>query len=225
MQSLADKERAKNLGWFFKTGSGCYGAGDQFMGLTVPQQRSLVKKYTLTLQEIQQLLDSPWHEHRLTALLSLVKSYKRTKIEKEKKEIIHFYLKNSKKVNNWDLVDSSAPNILGDYLLTNNRTTLYKLAQSSNLWEKRISIVATYSLIKNKEYQDTLKIAEILLNDKHDLIHKAVGWMLREVGKRNQEVEEKFLSKHYKEMPRTMLRYSIEKFSEEKRKHYMAKDQ
>ena len=224
MLTLADKDRAKNLSWYFKTGKGQYGEGDKFLGLNVPQQRSLVKKYTLTLPEIKTLLVSPWHEHRLTALLSLVKNYNQTKITTEKREIVHFYLKNAKKINNWDLVDLSAPNILGDYLLSNDRTVLYKLANSKNLWEKRISILATFSFIRNKDYTDTLKIAEILINDTHDLIHKAVGWMLREVGKKNQPVEEKFLDKYYTTMPRTMLRYSIEKFSDIKRKHYMAKD-
>jgi len=224
MQHLADKERVHNLSRFFKTGKGHYGEGDKFLGLTVPQQRSLVNKYALSLPEIQQLLDSHWHEHRLTALLSLVKNYQKTKINAEREKIVLFFLQNSRKINNWDLVDSSAPYILGNHLLTNNRAIIYKLAKSKNLWEKRISIVTTAYLIKNNQYEDTLKVAEILLHDKHDLIHKAVGWMLREVGKKDQEVEEKFLDKHYQIMPRTMLRYAIEKFSEEKRQHYLAKD-
>ena len=213
-----DAEKAKNYSKFFKTGKGEYGEGDLFLGLTVPEQRKIAKNYIdLNLDEIQELLLSKIHEHRLVALMILSFKYKKN----FNKEIVDFYLRNTKNVNNWDLVDLSAYQILGHYLLDKDKTILYKLAKSDNLWEKRISIISTYEFIKNNKFEDTLKISEILLNDKHDLIHKAVGWMLREVGKRNLETEEKFLKKYYKQMPRTMLRYSIEKFDEEKRKFYL----
>jgi 3-methyladenine DNA glycosylase AlkD len=168
------------------------------------------------------LISSKIHEHRITSLFILVYKYEKSN-EIEKKEIFDYYLKNLKYINNWDLVDLSSPNIIGNYLLDKNKDLLYKLAKSDNLWEKRIAILSTFWFIRNKEFNDAIRISEILVNDKHDLIHKAVGWMLREIGKRNQEVEEEFLEKYYKTMPRTMLRYSIEKFDEEKRKYYMKK--
>ncbi|MFH1832848.1 MAG: DNA alkylation repair protein [Candidatus Levyibacteriota bacterium] len=227
LQKLQDPKKAKLLSGFFKTGKGEYGEGDVFLGIPVPLQRKVVKKYIeLSLTELQKLLDSKIHEHRLTALLILVDKYKKAE-QAEKEKIFNFYLKNAKNINNWDLVDLTAPNIVGDYLLSKgchperSEGSLYKLAKSKNLWEKRISILATFAFIKNNQFKDTLKIAEILLNDTHDLIHKAVGWMLRELGKRNQKVEEKFLRKNYKKMPRTMLRYSIEKFSAEKKKFFV----
>lgn len=221
LKKLKDPKKAKILSRFFKTGEGEYGEGDIFLGVTVPKQRQIAKKYIdLSLEELQKLLSGKIHEHRLTALLILVSKYGRAN-EALKKEIFNFYLKNAKNINNWDLVDLSAPNIIGDFLLNKEKLILYKLAKSKNLWEKRIAILATYTLIKKNQFEDTLKISEILLGDNHDLIHKAVGWMLREVGKRDQQAEESFLKKHYQNMPRTMLRYAIEKFSEAKRKFYL----
>jgi 3-methyladenine DNA glycosylase AlkD len=223
LQKLKNPQKAKILARFFKTGKGEYGEGDVFLGITVPQQRKVAKKYPdLTLKQLQNLLSSKIHEHRLTALFVLISKYRKAD-EKDKKEIFNFYLQNTKNINNWDLVDSSAPYILGDYLLEKNKTILYKLAKSNNLWERRIAIMATFEFIKNNRFQDTLKIAKILLKDKHDLIHKAAGWMLREVGKKDQPTEEQFLKKHYQQMPRTMLRYAIEKFPEKKRKFYLKK--
>lgn len=224
MKRLEDKKQAKLLQGFFKTGKGEYGEGDIFLGLKVPVQRKLGKKYKdLSMGGIEELLQSKIHEHRLTSLFILIDRYKR-KDDKERKRIFNFYLKNTKNINNWDLVDLSAPNIVGDYLLDKKRNVLYKLAKSKSLWEKRIAILATFNFIRNNEYKDTLNISEILLNDKHDLIHKGVGWMLRELGKRvSQDKEEQFLKKYYKKMPRTMLRYAIERFDEKKKKYYMAK--
>jgi len=223
LKNLANPKQAEILQRFFKTGKGQYGEGDIFLGIKVPEQRKVAKKYPdLSLKEIQELLSSKIHEHRLTSLFVLIGKYKKSD-DNEKKEIFNFYLKNTKNINNWDLVDLSASNIVGDYLLDKKRDILYKLAKSKSLWERRIAILATFEFIKNNEYKDTLKISKELLNDKHDLIHKGVGWMLREVGKRNQAIEEEFLKKHHKTMPRTMLRYSIERFSERKRKFYLRK--
>jgi len=220
---LADKKQAKLLQGFFKTGPGQYGEGDIFIGLKVPTQRKVCKKFKdLPLDDLQDMLDSKIHEYRLSALFILVDRYKKAD-EKLKKEIFDFYLKNTKNINNWDLVDLSAPNIVGGYLLDKPKDILYKLVVSHNLWDKRIAVLSTFMFIKYDRFEDSLKISEILLNDKHDLIHKAVGWMLREIGKRDQEVEESFLKKHHKIMPRTMLRYSTEKFDEEKRKFYLRK--
>lgn len=223
LQRLANPKKAKILSGFFKTGKGQYGEGDIFLGITVPEQRKTAKKYTsLTLGEIQELLSSGIHEHRLTALFVLIDKYKKSD-SVGKKEIFEFYLNNTKKINNWDLIDLSAEKILGAYLLEKNKSILYKLAKANNLWEKRIAVLSTFQFIKNNKFEDTFKIAELLLNNNHDLIHKAVGWMLREIGKRNQAAEEQFLKKHYKEMPRTMLRYAIERFDENKRRFYFGK--
>jgi 3-methyladenine DNA glycosylase AlkD len=225
LEKLSDPKQAKILQRFFKTRKGEYGEGDIFLGIKVPKQREIAKKFPkLALKEIRKLLDSGVHEHRMIGLFILIANYEKAKKEAnepEKKKIFDFYLKNAKKINNWDLVDLSAPNIPGDYLLCRKRKILYKLAKSKNLWEKRIAILATYAFIKNNESSDTLKISEMLLKDKHDLIHKAIGWMLREIGKRDLAAEEKFLKKYYKKMPRTMLRYAIEKFPEGKRKFYL----
>lgn len=223
LKSLANPKQAKILQRFFKTGPGEYGAGDIFLGIKVPVQRGVAKKYThLGFANIENLLKSKIHEHRLVGVLILVSKYKEVG-EQEKKKIFNFYLKNYQGINNWDLVDLSAPNIVGDYLLNKNKDILYKLAKSKNLWQKRIAIISTFTFIKNNEFGDTLKISKLLLNDDNDLIHKAVGWMLRELGKRDQKVEEQFLKKHGKKMPRTMLRYAIERFEEKKRKSYLAK--
>ncbi|MCC7570405.1 DNA alkylation repair protein [Candidatus Micrarchaeota archaeon] len=220
---LKNSEKSKIYSKYFKTGKGEYGEGDIFIGVTVPNQRIIAKKYKdFSLSDVSKLLKSKIHEHRLTALFILVYKFKKSD-EKTKKKIYNLYLKHTKYVNNWDLVDSSAHYIVGAYLFDKDRTVLYGLAKSKNLWEKRISIISTYYFISKNDFKDTLKISEFLLHDTHDLIHKAVGWMLREIGKRNMETEEKFLLKHYKTMPRTMLRYAIEKFPEKKRKYYMAK--
>lgn len=217
VQALANPKKAKILQRFFKTGKGEYGEGDIFLGLTVPQSRKVAKNHkNLPLNQIKELLNSKIHEQRLIAILILVNNYKNNQ-----EEIYNFYLKNSKQINNWDLVDLSAHKIVGQHLFNKDRSTLYKLAKSDNLWERRISIISTAFFINNNEFQDTIKISEILLNDKHDLIHKAVGWMLREMGKRDQEILETFLKKRYKNMPRTMLRYSIEKFPEDLRQKYL----
>jgi len=225
LQKLANSNKAKDLSRFFKTGKGQYGEGDIFLGVSVPDQRENAKKYPgLKLNEIQELLSSKIHEHRLTSLFILISKFEKGN-NKLKKEIFDFYLQNTKNINNWDLVDLSAPKISGAYILDNpkEKKILYKLAKSKNLWEKRIAVLSTYTLIKNNEFNDTLNISEILLKDKHDLIHKAVGWMLREIGKKDQKTEEKFLKQHYKKMPRTMLRYAIEKFQKNKKKFYMKK--
>ena len=221
LKKSSNKDKAKLLQRFFKTGKGEYAEGDIFLGISVPQQRKLAKKYSnLDILTLQSLLDSKIHEERLIALLILVENYKKSH-EEQKYQISSFYLKNTKNINNWDLVDLSAPNILGNYLLEKPKDILFKLAQSSLLWEKRISIISSFAFIKNNQFDTTLKIAKILLNDSHDLIHKAVGWMLREIGKRSLQEEENFLRTSYKEMPRTMLRYAIEKFPEEKRQAYL----
>jgi 3-methyladenine DNA glycosylase AlkD len=221
---LKNPKKAKNLSRFFKCGKSEYGEGDIFWGIMVPEQRRVAKKYfqVADFSDIQKLLNSPVHEQRLTGLLILVLQFEKVD-EKLRKFIYNFYLKNAKRINNWDLVDLTAPRIVGGYLLNKNRKILYKLAKSKNLWERRISVLATFMFIREKDFMDAIKIAEILLNDPHDLIHKAVGWMLREIGKRDLRAEEKFLQKHYRTMPRTMLRYAIEKFSEKKRRGYLKK--
>jgi len=230
LRSLANPAKSKILSRFFKTGKGQYGEGDIFLGITVPVQRKVAERFReLTLIEIQKLLSNLVHECRLTALEILVMQYEHAKKEKNEvvqNRIITFYLKNTKYINNWDLVDLSASYILGDYLLNNkdakiNRKILYKLVESRNLWERRISIISTAAFIRANEFADTLKLANILLTDTHDLMHKAVGWMLREVGKKDEKVLVKFLDAHVQEMPRTMLRYAIEKFPEAKRQAYL----
>lgn len=206
---------------FFKTGKGEYGEGDMFLGLTVPQQRIIAKRFkSIPLEELQKVIESKYHEHRLTALIILIDKFKSTKDDKYRKEIIDFYLKNTKYINNWDLVDSSA-RMLGEYLENRDEDLLITLSKSKDLWEQRISIIATSHYIAKNKYDLTIQIAENLLQHEHDLIHKAVGWMLREVGRRDISTERKFLDKHYKSMPRTMLRYAIEKFSENLRQQYL----
>ena len=222
LSQLSNPERAKNLSWFFKTGKGQYGEGDVFLGISVPEQRKVAKRYIdLSLKDLQELLSSKIHEHRLTALLILVFKYEQAD-NVGKEQIFRFYLKNTENINNWDLVDLSAPRIIGDYLYKKDRSILFKLAKSDNLWERRIAILSTFNFIRNNDFEDSLSIAKLLLHDEHDLIHKAVGWMLREIGKKDQEIEERFVSKYCSEMPRTMLRYAIEKFDENKRKYYLA---
>jgi len=219
LQSLANPEIAEHSQRFFKTGKGEYGEGDLFLGIRVPINRQAVKKFKIVpLPTLKRLLKSKFHEIRLFALLSLVYQYEKTD---QQETVFKIYLSKTKYINNWDLVDTSAPNIAGDYLQDRDRSILYKLAESDSLWERRIAILATFKFIRNGEFKDTLLISKILLNDEEDLIHKAAGWMLREVGNRDQQTEEKFLLKHYKNMPRTMLRYAIEKFKEEKRQGYL----
>jgi 3-methyladenine DNA glycosylase AlkD len=206
---------------FFKTGKGEYGEGDIFLGIVVPKLRKISEEYKhLQLQDLQILLNSNVHEKRLISLFILVLKYQKASDE-EREKIYDFYLKNTRNINNWDLVDLSAHQIVGEYLFDKDRKKLYELAKSSNLWEKRIAIISTFYFIREEQFEDSLKIGEILMNDKHDLIHKAVGWMLREIGKRDFKVEEEFVKKYCKIMPRTMLRYAIEKFPEELRLKYL----
>lgn len=207
---------------FFKTGKGEYGEGDVFYGIKVPVLRSIAKQFRdLSLSDLKLLISSKVHEERLIAAFILVDQFKKGD-EKKRKLIFNFYIKNRHGINNWDLVDLSAPQIIGEYLLDKEKDLLYKFAHSNKLWEKRIAVLSTFTFIRNHFFEDTLNICEILLNDKHDLIHKAAGWMLREVGKRDLAAEEEFLQKNYKIMSRTMLRYAIEKFPEKKRKAYLA---
>jgi len=221
LEKAANPEHAEIAQRFFKTGKGEYGEGDVFLGMTVPVLRGIVKNYyDLNLVKIQELLKSGIHEHRLAGIFILNHKYKKAN-EDEKANIFNFYIKNTKRINNWDLVDLSAPKIVGDFLFDKKKRILYELVRSNNLWERRIAIISTFNFIRKDEFKDTLAISELLLGDKHDLIHKAVGWMLREIGKRDQEVEEKFLRAHYKNMPRTMLRYAIERFEEDKRQRYL----
>jgi len=223
LQEIQDPEKAKILLKFFKTGKGQYGEGDIFLGIKVPQQRNIAKKYSsIPLDDIGQLLKSKLHEFRLTSLLILVLKYKKEDFN-GKKEIVDFYLSHMENINNWDLVDSSAPYILGDFLLDKDKSILYRLAKSDNLWERRTAILSTFAFIKDNKFEDALNIAEILLFDKHDLIHKAVGWMLREIGKKDDRTEEEFLEKYHRKMPRTMLRYAIERFDNDKRIFYLSR--
>ena len=221
LRKFSDAKIAEHSQRFFKTGKGEYGEGDKFLGIRVPVLRKLAKKYkNISLDEIVELLKSPFHEERLLAVFMLVNAFKKSSDE-VRKNIYEIYLANTEFINNWDIVDSSAHFIVGAYLRNRDKKSLYTLAKSENLWERRIAIIATFHFIKNNEFADALKISRILLTDEEDLIHKAVGWMLREIGNRNIETEEKFLKKHYKKMPRTMLRYAIEKFPEEKRQKYL----
>jgi len=218
---LGTPEISKTMQWFFKTGKGEYGEGDIFAGLKVPTQRKLAREFRdLSLTDLKILLNSPVHEERLISLFILVDKYAISD-EQGKESIFSFYLKNRRGINNWDLVDLSAPKIIGKHLLNKDKSLLFKFALSKNLWERRIAILSTYEFIRNDNFDTTFKTAEILLQDNHDLIHKAVGWMLREVGKRDLQAEENFLKIYYKKMPRTMLRYAIEKFPETKRKKYL----
>ncbi len=222
LASLANPEIATHSAKFFKTGPGQYGEGDQFIGIRVPQQKKVAQKYkTLPLSGIQELLQSPIHEYRFTALVILVNRYKKTKFVDDQDKLFQFYLDNREGINNWDLIDISAPKIVGEYLLIhrNKRSLLYQMADSNNLWDRRIAILATMTFIRNGEFADTLNLSEMLLNDQHDLMHKAVGWMLREVGKKDQGVLEDFLGKYSKKMPQTMLMYSIEKLDADKRQN------
>lgn len=221
LRKLGDKQKARILQGFFKTGQGGYGKGDIFIGVRVPEIRKLAGKYQdMSTTDVQKLLKSPLHEERLLALIILVIKYSKGN-DVVKKRIYKLYLKNTRHINNWDLVDLTAEKIVGDYLTDKSKEPLYKLAKSNSLWERRISIMATFHFIKQNNFVQTLIVAEMLLKDKEDLIHKAVGWMLREIGKRYLSIEEKFLNEHSQEMPRTMLRYAIERFPESKRQGYL----
>lgn len=223
LASHARPDKARLLQSFFKTGPGQYGEGDIFIGVTVPETRSVAKS-NLEIDEntLNKLLQSPIHEERLLALVIWVLRFKKAD-QSGKKSIFQAYLKSTKHINNWDLVDLSAPSIVGAWLLDKDKSLLYKLAKSKLLWERRIAIVSTYSMIKNGDFEPTIKICEMLLGDKEDLMHKACGWMLREVAKKDKKVLEIFLEKHIKNMPRTMLRYAIERFPEKERKAYLQK--
>jgi 3-methyladenine DNA glycosylase AlkD len=221
LRALRDDKRGQGLQRFFKTGPGQYGEGDLFLGVMVPDLRRLSRKHRDTpLSELKRLLKSEFHEERVLALMMLVQAYTKGD-EATKKSIYDTYLKNTRSINNWDLVDLSAPHIVGHYLSDRSKEPLYRLAKSDSLWERRIAIIATAHFIRRGKFADTLRISKMLLADKEDLIHKAVGWMLREVGKRDLASEERFLVAHYKRMPRTMLRYAIEKFPEPRRQMYL----
>ena len=221
LRELADEATAKTLQGFFKTGPGEYGEGDVFIGIKVPPLRKLAKACEdAPLRTLRVLLMSKIHEERTLALMILVRQFEHGS-EELRERIYRFYLAQIRFINNWDLVDGSAPYIVGQFLWNRERKGLYVLARSTSLWEKRIAIVATSYFIRQNDFVDTLKISKILLADKHDLIHKAVGWMLRETGKRDAAVEESFLKTHYRKMPRTMLRYAIERFPESKRQEYL----
>ena len=223
LKKIADKDKAIQLSRFFKTGKGEYGEGDLFIGIKVPDQRKIAKLFTNTeLLEIEKLLDDPVHECRLTALLILIDKYKNAD-ENFKEKIVEFYLSKTPRINNWDLVDLSAPQIIGNFYFNREKDRLYKLVKSSSLWEQRIAVVSTYYFIKKDDFIEILAFSEMLLEHKHDLIHKATGWMLRETGKRNLSVLRDFLDVHHKVMPRTMLRYSIEKLDDTERRKYMSK--
>jgi len=221
LRSLGNRGIAEHSQRFFKTGKGQYGEGDCFLGIRVPVLREHAKKFKdASLADIQVLLGSDYHEERLCALLLLVQKFSRAD-DREQKILYDFYLKNTRHINNWDLVDLSAYLVVGAYLADKDKKPLYALARSQSLWERRIAIISTLSFIRQKQFDDTLSLAEILLDDREDLMHKATGWMLREVGKRNVGVLKKFLNAHGPRMPRTMLRYAIEKLPESDRKQYL----
>ena len=220
LKRIGDPQKAKDLARFFKAGPGGYGEGDRFRGVRVPEQRRLARTFwKLPLDELRLLLTSAWHEDRLLSLFCMIRRYRRYGNERE--HIHSMYLSHTDCVNNWDLVDSSAPELVGRHLKDRDRGLLDELAASDSLWERRIAMLATFYYIRQDDFNDALRIAESLLADEHDLIHKAVGWMLREIGKRDLPTEEAFLGARYREMPRTMLRYAIEKFPEERRKAYL----
>jgi 3-methyladenine DNA glycosylase AlkD len=221
LQEIANEKHSEILQRFFKTGKGEYGEGDIFIGIKVPVQRAIAKKYFgLPLIKIQDLLNSEIHEYRLVGLIILVDKFKKAS-EEERANIFNFYLKNARKINNWDLVDLSCHHIVGNFLKDKDKNILYKLSHSENLWERRIAVVSNYAFIKENKFEDILAISELLLEDKHDLINKAVGWMLREVGKKDIKILKNFLREHYENIPRTTLRYAIEKFEERDRKKWL----
>jgi 3-methyladenine DNA glycosylase AlkD len=224
LKGIADSEIAEHSARFFKSGPGEYGEGDQFLGIRVPKQRAIAKSYShISLNDVHDLLKSPYHEIRLTALLILVYKYQKAKKYEQRENIYQFYIDHLDKVNNWDLVDSTAKYIVGQFLHEYNqdRSVLYTLSDSKNLWERRIAIIATFHFINKGDFETTLELSEKYLTDHEDLIHKATGWMLREIGKQNESVLINFLDMHYQKMPRTMLRYSIEKLDEPVRQRYL----
>ena len=222
MRALRNPARAAALLRFFKTGPGQYGEGDQFLGLTLPQVRQLLRDYRdLSLAEIEKLLESKWHEARTLAVALMAERYPKA-TPKERVAMYRLYLRRTDRINNWDLVDISAPAIVGGHLLERSRAPLRRLARSMSVWERRIAMVATASFIRRDQFDDTLELARLLSSDRHDLIHKATGWMLREVGKRDERVLRKFLDRHGADLPRTALRYSLERMSPAIRKRYMA---
>ena len=225
MRSLASEERAEITRRFFKTGAGSYSEGDQFIGIRVPELRELAKKHiTLSLTDVQTLLDSSIHEQRHLALLIWTLQYQRkSTTHSMREEIYQAYIQSWKHINNWDLVDTTTPHVMGEHLHTRNRDILFEWSKDSNLWKRRMSIVATWAFIKRADLDDTFTLATILLQDKEDLMHKAVGWMLREAGKRDQARLTEYLETHRHDMPRTMLRYSIEKYDAKTRKHFLSK--
>ncbi len=223
LEALSTPEKKEFLPYFFKTGKGQYGEGDKFLGVVVPDSRKIAKKYKdIPFQEVKNLLNSEYHECRLCALLILVERFKKAD-EQNRKAIYEFYLSHTHRINNWDLVDLSSQYIVGEYLLDKDRSVLYRLADSELLWDQRIAVLATFPFIRNHDFEDLLALSEKLLHHKHDLMHKAVGWLLREAGKKDKTVLIGFLDRYYKEMPRTMLRYSIEKLTPEERAYYMKK--
>lgn len=222
IKKYSSKEKAKTSQWFFKTEKGQYGFGDVFVGLTVPEMRIVSKKFNeIDLVQVQKLLNSKIHEERFIGLTIMDLKFSKGD-NLVKKKIVDLYIKNTNNINNWDLVDTSASYILGQYLLDKKRDILYKLSKSKSLWERRISIIATYRFIKEGQFKDTLAISKNLLNDKEDLIHKAVGWMLREVGKKDEKVLIKFLTDNISSLPRTTLRYAIERFDDVRRKKFLS---
>lgn len=223
MQAFAALKRPGNLEKFFKATPGGYAEHDKFIGVTVPNQRKIAGKFykNITLEETAGLLRDPIHEYRLTALFMLVSKYEKAKTANERQAVVDIYLDNIGHVNNWDLVDSSAHKILGPHLMDGDKSLIYDFANSGDLWKQRIAMLTTYHFIRKKRYEDALNISKILLNHSHDLIHKAVGWMLREIGNRDLTAELDFLKKHYRSMPRTMLRYAIEKFDEKLRQQFL----
>lgn len=217
LRAVADAEHAASARRFFKTGKGQYGEGDRFLGVRVPQLRAVARRHAgLPFEDLEELLDSAWHEERLVALVILVARYR-----KQPDAVYDFYWRKMPRVNNWDLVDTSAPHIVGAHLETRDRKPLYDLARSASVWERRIAVVATQHFIRRGDFDDTLAIVKLLLKDEHDLIHKAAGWMLREIANRDRAAAEAFLDKYAARMPRTMLRYAIEKFPEPLRQHYL----
>lgn len=221
LRALANQRDAAILQRFFKTGPGEYGEGDRFLGIRVPTLRGLARRYRrLDVEHVLMMLRSPWHEQRLLALLLLVEQYRRG-TDGERESIYKAYLANTVYINNWDLVDTSAEHIVGPHIDPPKVRVLEELARAESVWERRIAMLATFHWIKQGEFRPALRIAELLLNDSHDLIHKAVGWMLREIGKRDRRTEERFLDTHHRDMPRTMLRYAIERFPESSRRRYL----
>jgi 3-methyladenine DNA glycosylase AlkD len=221
LRQFSSPVHARNLSWFFKTAPGEYGAGDRFIGIRVPVLRKLAREFrSLPLSTTVELLQSPIHEERLLALVILTDAYERAG-ESGRVAIYRLYLKNLLRVNNWDLIDCSAPRIVGPHLDKRPRKILFRLGRSKNLWRRRVAVLATFYFIRLDDFADALRLAELLLDDEHDLMHKAVGWMLREIGKRDVAVLKRFLDLHAAQMPRTMLRYAIEKFPERERKRYL----